>query len=84
MDSSVSLQRRSDLAKDANRSTRIDAGPGDGGHSEQKQAPQPPRPGKGHRVRPGSSEQHDNQRELGVGPDHMTDAMRRDKRGTFP
>lgn len=72
------------MAKDANRSTQIDTGPGNSGNGEQKQAPQPPRPGNEHRARPGSSEQHDNQRELGVGPDHLTGEMRRDKRGTFP
>jgi hypothetical protein len=65
--------------KDANRSTQIDTG-----DSEPKQAPRPPQGGKAHRARPGSSEHHDNQRELSVGSDHKTDEMRRDKRGTFP
>jgi hypothetical protein len=41
-------------------------------------------PRKAHRAPPGSSEHHDNQRDLGVGADHVTDEMRRDKRGTFP
>lgn len=75
------------MTKDANRSTQIDAGsgePNDIDSSEQKQASQRPRPGKGHRAPAGSSDHHDNQRELGVGADHITDEMRRDKRGTFP
>ena len=65
--------------KDANRSTHIDTG-----NAEPKEAPKPPPPTKAARARPGSSEHHDNQRELSVGDDHVTDAMRRDKRGTFP
>ena len=65
--------------KDANRSTQIDTG-----DSAPREAPQPPPPGKEHKVPPGSSAHHDNQRELGVGDDHLTDEMRRDKRGTFP
>lgn len=65
--------------KDANRSTHIDSG-----SAEQKEAPQRPRSDKEHRAQPGSSEQEQNQRELGVGSDHLTDAMRRSKRGTFP
>jgi hypothetical protein len=53
----------------------------------QGQAPEarrPAQPRKAHRAPPGSSEHHDNQRDLGVGADHVTDEMRRDKRGTFP
>jgi len=69
--------------KDANRSTQIDTG-----DSGAKEAPEvvrkPAQPGKAHRARPGSNEHHDNQRDLGVGADHVTDEMRRDKRGTFP
>jgi hypothetical protein len=65
--------------KDANRSTHIDAG-----YSEQKEAPKRSLSGKEQRAKPGSSEQHGNQRELGVGPDHLTEAMRRSKLGTFP
>jgi hypothetical protein len=65
--------------KDANRSTQIDTE-----NAEPKEAPNPPAQAKAHRARPGSSEHHDNQRSLGVGSDHKTDAMRRDKRGTFP
>ncbi|MPZ42736.1 MAG: hypothetical protein GEV05_04875 [Betaproteobacteria bacterium] len=65
--------------KDANRSTQIDTG-----NAEPKEAPQPPAPDKAHRARAGSSEHHENQRSMGVGADHVTDAMRRDKRGTFP
>jgi hypothetical protein len=68
--------------KDANRSTQIDTG-----NSEPKEAPEarrPAQPRKAHRAPPGSSDHHDNQRDLGVGADHVTDEMRRDKRGTFP
>jgi hypothetical protein len=65
--------------KDANRSTQIDTG-----NAEPKEAPKPPAPEKAHRARPGSSEHHQNQRSMGVGADHVTDAMRREKRGTFP
>jgi hypothetical protein len=66
--------------KDANRSTQIDTG-----NTEPKEAPQPPsEPSSAHRVRPGSSEHQDNQRKLDVGADHMTEEMRRDKRGSFP
>jgi hypothetical protein len=65
--------------KDANRSTHIDTG-----DSEQKEAPKQPRSGKEQRAAPGSPKQQDNQRELGVGSDHLTEAMRRSKRGTFP
>jgi hypothetical protein len=65
--------------KDANRSTQIDTG-----NAEPKEASKPAPQAKAHRARPGSSEQQDNQRSLGVGADHVTDAMRRDKRGTFP
>jgi hypothetical protein len=75
--------------KDANRSTQIDTG-----NSEPKEAPEarreapearrPAQSRKAHRAPPGSSEHHDNQRDLGVGADHVTDEMRRDKRGTFP
>jgi hypothetical protein len=65
--------------KDANRSTQIDKD-----DSPPKEAPQPAAPGKEHKARPGSSEHHSNQRDLNVGPDHLTDEMRREKRGTFP
>ena len=65
--------------KDANRSTQIDSG-----STAPKEAPMPPRPGKEHRASPGSSEHKGNQNDLGVGPDHLTEEMRRDKRGTFP
>jgi hypothetical protein len=65
--------------KDANRSTHIDTG-----NSAPKEAPQPAQPGKEHPAEPGSAKHHGNQRDLGVGPDHVTDEMRRDKRGTFP
>ena len=65
--------------KDANRSTQIDTG-----DDTPKEAPQPAQPGKEHKARPGSDEHQHNQRDLGVGKDHLTDEMRRDKRGTFP
>jgi hypothetical protein len=65
--------------KDANRSTQIDTG-----NTEPKEAPKPAEPGKEHRARPGSNEHHGNQRDLGVGADHLTEEMRREKRGTFP
>jgi hypothetical protein len=82
--------------KDANRSTQIDTGNSEPKEAPeaQKQAPgaqgqapearRPAQPRKAHRAPPGSSEHHDNQRDLGVGADHVTDEMRRDKRGTFP
>lgn len=65
--------------KDANRSTHIDTG-----DSAPKEAPKPAAPGKEHKARPGSSEHQSTQRDLNVGPDHLTDEMRRDKRGTYP
>jgi hypothetical protein len=79
--------------KDANRSTRIDTDDGEPRDAPEareeapearKDAQGPAQPGKAHRARPGSGEHQDNQRDLGVGPDHVTDEMRRDKRGTFP
>ena len=65
--------------KDANRSTRLDTD-----DREPKEAPQPAPEGKEHRARPGSSEHQHNQRDLGIGPDHRTEEMRRGRRGTFP
>jgi hypothetical protein len=57
--------------KDANRSAHID-----GGDDQQREARKPPQPG--------SAKQRENQRGLDAGSDHLTDAMRRSKRGTFP
>lgn len=60
------------------RETRPDSVPPDG--------PDDKAPGTSdaHRVPPGSAEHRENQEELGVGPDHRTEDMKRGHRGTFP
>lgn len=41
-------------------------------------------PSDAHPAPPGSAEHRENQEELGVGPDHLTEDMQRRHRGTFP
>lgn len=45
---------------------------------------EPNAPSDAHRAAPGSAEHRENQEELGVGPDHLTEDMQRGHRGTFP
>jgi hypothetical protein len=66
--------------KDADSSTRLNS------DKNPPQAPeqQPVAPKDEHRAQPGSEEHRENQQELGVGPDHRTEDMKRGHRGTFP
>jgi hypothetical protein len=65
--------------KDANHGTRLKPK-----KKPAREAPPPSAPGDEHPVRPGSDLHRANQHELGVGEDHLTEDMRREKRGTFP
>ena len=65
--------------KDANSSTRLKPGT-----KQVKEAQQPPAPGDEHRAEPHTERHRANQEELGVGADHKTEEMKREKRGTFP
>lgn len=65
--------------KDANSSTRIKSG-----DKQVREAPPPPAPGDEHRAEPQSDDHRANQKELGVSEDHLTEAMKDKKRGTFP
>ena len=67
------------MTKDANSNTRLKSG-----DKQAKEAPRPPAPGDEQRAEPHSERHRANQEELGVGPEHMTDDMKRDNRGTFP
>lgn len=65
--------------KEADRNTRLKPGEK---HSEN--APAAPQPGKVRRADPESPQHRANQDALGIGADHRTDEMEKDKRGTFP
>ena len=65
--------------KNADDSTRLKPG-----KKQPTNAPAPPQPGKEHRANPGSETHRKNQEDLGVEPDHRTEEMHEEKRGTFP
>lgn len=68
------------MTKRANHSTQLD-------ETAKHKAPNPPAPQTGKKpgdARGDEGKLAENQRDLGVGPDHKTDDMEEDKRGTFP
>lgn len=54
------------------------------GSKPEKPAAAPDRPAKDRDARRSDEKLHENQERLKVGEDHLTDAMRKGKRGSFP
>ena len=65
--------------KEADSSTRLKPG-----EKHSKNTPAAPQPGKARRADARSPQHRANQDDLGIGADHRTDEMEKDKRGTFP